>query len=138
MQIHASTAARRARIARTAISYDDLRYLPINVSSAEPGEVTDSVIDGRKVSVIELSPPPGADLLYARTIASIDQEICIPLRIECYGTNDKLQKIVRADPAQIRRTGGIRLAHSTTIQDLKQKVVTVLRVDNAQIDEMEL
>jgi len=137
VQIHASTAARRARIARTAISYDDLRYLPINVSSAEPGEVTDSVIDGRKVSVIELSPPPGADLLYARTIASIDQEICIPLRIECYGTNAKLQKIVRADPAHIRRTGGIRLAHSTTIQDLKQKLVTVLRVDNAQIDEME-
>ncbi len=135
LQIHASTSARRARIARTAISYDDLRYLPINAGGAEPGEVADSVIDGRKVSVIELSPPPGADVLYARIIASIDQETCIPLRIEFYGTNDKLQKIVKADPAHIRRTGGIRLAHSMTIQDLKQKVVTVLRVDNAQIDE---
>ncbi len=135
LQIHASTAARRARIARTAISYDDLRYLPINVSGAEPGEVADSVIDGRKVSVIGLSPPPGADVLYGRIIASIDQETCIPLRIEFYGTNDKLQKVVKADPAQIRRTGGIRLAHSMTIQDLKQKVVTVLRIDKAQIDE---
>ena len=135
LQIHASTAARRARIARTAISYDDLRYLPINVSGAEPGEVEDSVIDGRKVSVIGLSPPPGADVLYARITASIDQETCIPLRIEFYGTNDKLEKVVKADPAQIRLSGGIRLAHSMTIQDLKQRVVTVLRVAKAQIDE---
>ncbi len=42
---------------------------------------------------------------------------------------------MKADPAQIRRTGGIHLAHSITIQDLKQKVVTVLRIGKAQIDE---
>ncbi len=135
LQIHASTAARRARIARTAISYDDLRYLPINVSGAEPGEVTESTIDKRKVSVVGLAPPPGEDSLYARIVAFIDQETCVPLRIEFYETADKLLKILKADPAAIRRTGGIRMAHSMTIQDLKQKVVTALRVEKAKIDE---
>ena len=135
IRIHASAAARRSRIARTAISYDDLRYLPINVSSAEPGKVTESVIADRKVSVVQLSPPPGEDALYARIVAFIDQETCVPLRIEFYETTDKMLKILKADPAKIQRTGNIRMAHAMSIQDLKQNVVTALRVENAKIGE---
>jgi len=134
LQIHAATAARRARIARTAISYDDLRYLPINVSGAEPGEISDSEIAGRKVSVVGLSPPPGEDSLYARIIAFIDGESCVPLRIEFYETVDKLLKILSVDPGKIRASGGIRLGHSMTIEDLKNGVVTELEVEQVRID----
>ena len=77
----------------------------------------------------------GEDPLYARITAYIDQETCVPLRIEFYKAADKLLKILEADPAKIQRTGNIRMAHAMTIQDLKQKVVTALRVEKAEIDK---
>jgi hypothetical protein len=134
LRIHASAAAKRARIGRTAISYDDLRYLPINLSSAEPGEISDSLVADRKVSVARLSLPPGGDSPYARVISFIDQESCVPLRTEFYETADKLLKILTVDPGKIRRTGGIRLAHSMTIEDLENEVVTELQVVQVEID----
>jgi hypothetical protein len=134
LQIHASVAARRARIARTAISYDDLRYLPFNLTGAEPEEISDSVVAERKVSVIRLSLPPGENPPYARVISFIDQESCLPLRTEFYETAHKLLKILTVDPGEIRRTGGIRLAHSMTIEDLRNEVITELQVEQVQID----
>jgi hypothetical protein len=134
LRIHASAAAKRSRIGRTAISYDDLRYLPINLSGAEPEAISDSLVAGRKVSVVRLSLPPGEDSPYARVISFIDQESCVPLRTEFYETADKLLKVLTVDPGKIRRTGGIRMAHSMTIEDLKNEVVTELRVVRVQID----
>ncbi len=134
LRIHASAAAKRSRIGRTAISYDDLRYLPINLSGAEPEAISDSLVADRKVSVVRLSLPPGEDSPYARIISFIDQESCVPLRTEFYETADKLLKILTVDPGKIRSTGGIRLAHSMTIEDLKNEVVTELKVVQVQID----
>ena len=43
-------------------------------------------------------------------------------------------KILTVDPGKIRRTGGIRVADSMTIEDLKNEVVTELQVGQVQID----
>jgi len=134
LRIHASAAAKRARIGRTAISYDDLRYLPINLSDAEPEEVSDSLVADREVFVVRLSLAPGGDSPYARIISFIDQESCVALRTEFYETPDKLLKILTVDPGKIRRTGGIRLAQSMTIEDLKNEVVTELKVVQVEVD----
>ncbi len=134
LRIHASAAAKRARIGRTAISYHDLRYLPINLSGAEPEGVSDSLVAGHEVFVVRLSLPPGGDSPYARVVAFIDQESCIPLKTEFYETADALLKILTVDPGKIRRTGEIHLAHSMTIEDLKNEVVTELKVVEIEID----
>jgi hypothetical protein len=134
LRIHASAAAKRARIGRTAISYHDLRYLPINLSGAEPEGVSDSLVADREVFVVRLSLPPGGDSPYARVISFIDQESCVPLRTEFYETADRLLKILTVDPGKVRPTGGIRLAHSMTIEDLKNEVVTELKAVQVEVD----
>jgi hypothetical protein len=134
LRIHASAAAKRARIGRTAISYDDLHYLPINLSDAELEGISDALVADREVSVVRLSLPPGGDSPYARVISFIDQESCVALRTEFYETADKLLKILTVDPGKIRRTGGIRLAHSMTIEDLKNEVVTELKIVQVEVD----
>jgi hypothetical protein len=132
--IHASAAARRARIARTAISYDDLRYLPMNLSGAEPQQVVDSIVEGRKSFVVRLSLPPGEGSPYERIISFIDDQTCVPLRTEFYATAEQLHKVVTVDPADIGRVGGIWLARSMTVEDLKNEVKTEVHVEQIEID----
>jgi hypothetical protein len=132
--IHASAAARRAHIARTAISYDDLRYLPMNLSRAEPQQTTDSLVGDRKVSVVRLSLPPGEGSPYDRIISFIDAETCVPLRTEFYATAERLQKFVTADPTTIGRVGGIWLARSMRVEDLENEVATEVHVEQVEID----
>jgi hypothetical protein len=134
LRIHASAAAKRARIGRTAISYDDLRYLPINLSDAESEEISDSVVADREVFVVRLALPPGGDSPYARVVSFIDRESCVALRTEFYETADKLLKVLTVDPGKIRRTGGIRLAEALRIEDLKNEVVTELKVVQVEVD----
>ena len=133
-QIHASGAARRARIARTAIGYDDLRYLPLNLSRARARAPRNSLIGGREVSVVDLELPPGEDSVYQRIVSFVDRESCVPLRIEFYETADRLLKIVTVDPGAIGREGGIYVARSLTVEDRKNDVRTELRVEKIVID----
>ena len=133
-QIHARGAARRARIARTAISYDDLRYLPINLSRAEPREPRDSLLGDRRVAVVELTLPPGEDPAYQRIVAFVDPESCVPLRTEFYETADRLLKVATVDPGSIQREGKIHVARSLTVEDLKNEVRTELRIEEIRID----
>ena len=134
IQIHARGAARRARIARTAIGYDDLRYLPMNLSRAEPREPRDSLVGDRRVAVVELSLPPGEDPVYERIVSFVDRESCVPLRTEFYDTADQLLKVATADPGSIHREGEIHVARSLSLEDLKNEVRTELRIERIQVD----
>jgi hypothetical protein len=133
LQIHASVAARRARIARTAVSYDDLRYLPMNLGGARPEQVRSSVVAGRKVAEVQLSLAPGDEPLYARVVSFIDEDSCVPLKTELYETPDKLLKVVTVDPESITRTGGVRLARSMRVEDLKNEVTTELKIQEIRV-----
>lgn len=134
MQIQGSGAARRARIARTAIGYDDLRYLPLNPSHAVPGVPLDGQIGDRVVSIVELSMPPGEDSAYRRIVAFIDRESCVPLRTEFYEPTDRMLKVMTADPSTIERVGGIYVPRSLVLEDLKNSVRTELRLGSIEID----
>jgi hypothetical protein len=133
-QIHASEATRRARIGRTAISSDDLRYLPLNLGAAEVLEATDRLVGDRKVSVVRLSLPPGESVSYDKVVAYIDDESCVPLRTEFYESGERLLKVVQADPKSITREGGINVARSLRVEDRKNEVRTAVRVERIEID----
>lgn len=134
MQIHASDAARRSRIARTAIGYDDLRYLPLNTSHAVAGAPREGRIGERDVSIVELSVPPGEPLAYRRVVAFIDRERCVPLRTEFYEPAERMLKVMTADPGTIERVGDIYVARSLVVEDLKNGVRTELRLGSIEID----
>jgi len=134
MQLHLRGAARRARIERTAISYDDLRYLPMNLSAMEAENVTDSIVDGRRVSEVRLSRPRGEDVIYQRIVAFVDEQSCVPLRIEFYAAEDELLKVVTANPASIAEVGGVQIPRALRVEDLKAEVQTEVRIGDIQID----
>jgi hypothetical protein len=134
MHIHAKAAARRARIARTAISSDDLRYLPVNLGDAEVLEATNRLVGDRKVSVVRLSLPSGEDAPYDKVVAYVDDESCVPLRTEFYESGERLLKVVRADPNSITQEGSIHVARSLRVEDRKDQVRTAVRVERIEID----
>jgi hypothetical protein len=134
VQIHASSAARRARIARTAISYEDLRYLPMNFSAAEPEALRYAQLDGRRVVVVRLAQPDGERGEYSRVVAFVDEGSCVPLKTEFYGSDERLLKVVTADPKTIGGAGHVRLARSLRVHDLKNEVETRLRVEDIEVD----
>jgi outer membrane lipoprotein-sorting protein len=129
------SAARRGHIARTAVSYDDLRYLPMNLAQAAPDQtLTETLIGDRKVFQVELALPSGSRPAYEKVVGFVDQERCVPLKTEFYEAGNKLRKVVNVDPGSITQEGPIRVARSLRVRDLKRKVETDLTVEKIQLD----
>jgi hypothetical protein len=133
-RITAQEAARRGRIGRTAIGYEDLRYLPLNLSEARAVIATDAPEAGRPTDRVELALAPGSDVNYSRIEASIDRESCAPLDADLYASDGKLVKAVRADPDTLTQKG-VRFARALTVEDKLQKVETQMLVEELRVDE---
>jgi hypothetical protein len=133
LRINPRAAASRARIGRTAVSYEDLRYAPLNLGEPAAGESSESQIGDRAVSVVRLSRPAGESQIYDRVLSFVDQRSCVPLKIELY-KDGELRKLVTADPASIRREGGIWLARSIEVRDLEHEVETDILVERIDVD----
>lgn len=134
VRINPGEAARRGHIARTAISYEDIRYLPLNLTAAVQERDPDTVVGGRPVSVVRFSLPPESGSDYDQLTFFVDPESCVPLQTDFHAPDEKLRKIARADPDTIHREGGIRLARSIRIEDLQRGVETELVVEDVEID----
>jgi hypothetical protein len=134
VRINPGAAASRGHIARTAISYEDLRYLPLNLSEAAPEKGPETVVEGRSVGVVRLTLRPESNSRYSRVTFFVDPETCVPLKTDFHEMGDKLRKTAMADPDAIHREGKISLARSIRIKDLKREVETDLIVEEVQID----
>lgn len=133
-RINAREAARRGRIGRTAISYEDLRYLPLNLSEARALVASDAPATGRATERVELSLAPGRDVRYSRIEASVDRASCVLLAAELYAADGKLAKTVLSDPDTLTQEG-IRFARAVTVEDKLQEVETLLLVEELRVDE---
>jgi outer membrane lipoprotein-sorting protein len=138
-RIDPGLAARRGRIARTAISYEDLRYLPLNLTQPTGAETTDFTttdftVRDRQLSLVQLALPPGVGSLYDRIVSFVDPETCLPLRIEFEGLVGDTLKIATADSDTIERMEERWVARSTKIEDLQRGVVTNLVIEKMDID----
>ena len=125
VRINPGAAASRGHIARTAISYEDIRYLPVNLSEAELEQGPD---------LVRFSLPPGTHSQYERVTSYIDPERCVPLKVNFNESGDRLRKLATADPDTIHREGKIWLARSIKIEDFKREVKTELVVKKVEID----
>ncbi len=133
-RISAREAARRGHIGRTAISYEDLRYLPVNLSEARALVETDAPVAGRPTDRVELALAPGRDVRYARIEASVDRASCVPLNTDLYASDGTLVKTVRADPDTLTEKG-IRFARAVTVVDKLQEVETQMLIEELRVDE---
>ncbi len=133
-RLHAADAARRARISRTAISYNDLRYVPLTLAGATSRLAEEERLGDRSVTSVELAAPAEEKSPYHRVVARVDDETCVPLEIELWAANGELRKTLRADSDLIRETDGIQVARSFSVVDPANEVRTQVRVEKLAID----
>jgi hypothetical protein len=72
---------------------------------------------------------------YPRAVISIDQEYCIPLRAELYGSDGLAAKVLEVDAAEVERVEETWMPTRLVFRDLVRGTDTILRVEDAEIDK---
>jgi len=118
----------------TDFSYDDFENWRgfSNHTSAE--RLPDAVETGRPVYVIAGKPATAEGSNYERVVSYIDHETCVVLRIDSFEAGEKLRKVMRADPASVKKTGGLSMATAIELEDVIDGTRTRVAIDKIQLD----
>lgn len=127
-----------AELFGTDLSFEDFaRFARISF----PGQLRrldDAAIEGRPVYVVETRPAPDSGSEYSRIVTSLDKELCVVLRRECYeaGFDDgaKPRKILSVDPRDVKREGGFGRATKALLDDRRDGSQTRLRLVDLSLD----
>ncbi len=130
-RIHPSTAS--GSLFGTDFSYEDLGYLQRISGQAGAERLADAEEAGRKLFVIRVVPP-ATESAYEKIVAFVDQQSCVPLKIEFYAKGGDLQKLLAIDPETIRREGRGWIPHAVSVKDLRNESETRLLVRKIQLD----
>jgi hypothetical protein len=88
----------------------------------------------RDVYMVELRPKESA---YERIVFALDQENCLPLRVEFYEPGKtRPRKELTTDPRSNLKHGDVWVAHSALMRDLQNLTTTHLMVDSHEQDEL--
>jgi hypothetical protein len=122
----------------TDVSFEDFaRFARINF----PGQIrrlADASVDGRAVFVVETKPAPDVGSEYSRIVSSLDKELCVVLRRECYETGfeagAKPRKVLSVDPKDVKREGAFGRATKALLEDRRDGSQTRLELVDLSID----
>lgn len=118
----------------TDFSYEDFRRLQA-VSNDLPGErLADALVQGRPVWVVASRYPDDGESMYERMVSYVDQQTCVPLRVEFFQKGDSPRKVLESDAAAIAEVAGRNVAKKMVIRDLKRETETAVDVVDLQVD----
>lgn len=123
----------RGPVLGTDFSYEDLQRL------REPLEKTDlelvglAEVEGQAAWLLEAVPGDDDDSEYSRVLTYVDQQSCLPLRIDLYEGEDRLRKRLVAPRDEIRSVGDRRLPHEFVMHDLRRGTRTVVRIETVDV-----
>lgn len=118
----------------TDFSYEDFRHLQSVSSDAGRTRLPDAELEGRPSFVLEVRPDAASGSEYDRVVAHVDQETCVPLKLEFHARGGGLRKVLTADPASLAREGKGWLARSVSIRDLANETETRLEILEIEVD----
>ena len=129
-----SSRAASSSLFGTDFSYEDFSRLVgmADDSAKERGE--DIEVAGRPAYVVSATPGPESGSSYERVVSFIDQETCVPLRIESYEDGGKLRKRLSADISKLSREGSSWVSLHQTMEDLRDETRTELVIETIDID----
>ncbi len=118
----------RGPVLGTDFSYEDLSRMrdPLDRKAIELVGISN--VDTRATWLLETLPTPEDGSEYARVLTHIDQDTCVPIRIELYGEDDRLRKQLTAPIEEIRTVGVSKLPHLFVMEDLRRETHTVIRI----------
>ena len=116
----------------TDFSYDDFLRLQEMFSNLETERLADEELAGRSVYVTRARPPPGSE--YDRIRSSIDQETCVPLRVEFHepGRQEPV-KVLTVDPAKLWEAESRRIPREILLEDEKAGTSTRVVIEQLEI-----
>ncbi|MEB2344307.1 MAG: outer membrane lipoprotein-sorting protein [Deltaproteobacteria bacterium] len=116
----------------TDFSYEDMRRLRHLFEAAAVERQPDAEQAGRATYVVTLRPPPESE--YGEVRAWIDQETCVPLRLELFARGGSLAKELTADPSSLTKHGEVWAAHTVVLRDLQEQTETRVELGRLEID----
>jgi hypothetical protein len=130
-----SSRAASSSLFGTDFSYEDFARLLGMAADASQERGEDGEISGRPVYVLNSTPAADSGSAYERVTSFVDQESCVPLRVESYESGGELRKRLTADASKITREGSIWIPNHQTMEDLRDETRTELTIDEIDTEK---
>ena len=111
----------------TDFSYNDLKQIQNAFTGANLKLAGESVVEGRKAYVLEITPRPEDASRYKGIKASIDQQTCVPLGVE-FSDPAGVRKTMTVKAGDIKQSGKLWYATEAEIRDVRNNTRTRLKV----------
>jgi outer membrane lipoprotein-sorting protein len=118
----------------TDFSYDDFENWRTFSKHGSAERLDDATIAGRAVYVIATKPAAGEASSYDRIVTSIDRETCVVLQVDSFEPGGKLRKVLKADPASLKKVGEFSLATALDLSDAIEQTHTTVAIDEVSLD----
>ena len=116
----------------TDFSYDDFLRLQEMFSNLETERLADEEVAGRPVYVTLARPPPGGE--YDQIRSSVDQETCVPLRVEFHEPGRQAPvKVLTIDPAKLWEVEARRIPREALLEDVKAGTSTRVVIEQLEV-----
>jgi hypothetical protein len=129
-----SSRAASSSLFGTDFSYEDFSRLVGMASDSAKERGEDSEIAGRPTYVVSATPRPESGSSYERVVSFVDQETCVPLRIESYEDGGRLRKRLSADISKLSREGSSWVSLHQTMEDLRDETRTEVVIEAIDTD----
>ncbi len=118
----------------TDFSYEDFERVQGLAQKTSVELKGDFELDGRTTWVLEARPENRKSSEYSRIVTYVDQEFCLPLRMEFVDWKQDLRKVLSSDPSGVRRDGSRFLPAGFVMRDLRDRTETQVTVRSFVID----
>ena len=118
----------------TDLSYEDFERLQGLGDDADPKRLPDGEIDGRATHAIEITPARGEESEYERVVAHVEQERCLPLRLDLFEAGDRLRKVMSFPADEFKPTKNGHFPHLIRVEDRIDGTHTDLIIEEIEFD----
>jgi hypothetical protein len=118
----------------TDFTYEDFSRLQGLVGNLEAERAPDEQVAGRAAFVTVSRPGEGTDSDYERIRSAIDQETCVPLRVEFFQKGlAEPAKVLTTDPSKLVEVKGRWMPRELRMEDLKGGTSTNLVIEKLEM-----
>ncbi len=129
----ATKKIRRVNLRKEAVFGTDFTFediVPAEIEDADYRRLSDTVVDGRSLYVVEVTPKPEADSEYSRFVVYVARESCVPLRTRYWDEKGVEVKELTVPFEAVREFQGIHWPMELTMKNLKLESFTTLTVED--------
>lgn len=117
----------------TDFSYEEFSHFQRSAAESDTKRIDDQTLEGVATYVLETAPA-GNDSPYRRILTYVDQQRCVPLKIEFLGADDTVTKELIATPDSIKAVGEFHIPHQVIMFDRVKSTRTELDIADLVLD----